>query len=292
MLLVRGTVLGAPELAVLASAGLPRADVHADPRIVIVATGDELVAPDEPIEAWQVRRSNSHALRGALNLRGFQRVAEDHLARRPRGARERLVPAPRHARRGAAHGWRVDGSLRPRAERAARTRRRRGVPQGGAAPGQADLVRHRPVRTDRVRPAGQPVSALVCLLRYALPAIYGLLGARPRAPEHVPLGAAHEVKDRPWHFLPGADRAEPGARPSSRCRARRAARAISCRCSAPTDSSSCPRARANCRRASSRRCTGGDDARGEDNARMTNLTTVSRPCATGSAGRSTTCASR
>ena len=63
----------------LASAGLPRADVHADPRIVIVATGDELVAPDEPIDAWQVRSSNSYALRGALNLRGFQRVAEDHL---------------------------------------------------------------------------------------------------------------------------------------------------------------------------------------------------------------------
>ena len=46
------------------------------------------------------------------------------------------------------------------------------------------------------------VSALVCLLRYALPAIYGMLGARPRAPEHVPLGAAHVVKDSLWHFLP------------------------------------------------------------------------------------------
>jgi molybdopterin molybdotransferase len=75
MLLARGTRLGAPELAVLASAGLPRADVHADPRIIIVATGDELVEPGEPIEGWQIRRSNSHALRAALALRGFLRVA-------------------------------------------------------------------------------------------------------------------------------------------------------------------------------------------------------------------------
>ncbi len=39
MLLANGTRLGAPELAVLASAGMPRAEVHADPRIVIIATG-------------------------------------------------------------------------------------------------------------------------------------------------------------------------------------------------------------------------------------------------------------
>ena len=66
LLLARGTRLGAPELAVLASAGLPRADVRIEPRILIATTGDELVAPDQPIAAWQVRRSNSHALRGAL----------------------------------------------------------------------------------------------------------------------------------------------------------------------------------------------------------------------------------
>ena len=66
MLLARGTRLGPPELAVLASAGLPRADVRAEPRILIVATGDELVEPGAPIEDWQVRRSNSYALRGAL----------------------------------------------------------------------------------------------------------------------------------------------------------------------------------------------------------------------------------
>ena len=62
LLLAPGTRLDAPELAVLASAGLARAEVSTEPRIVICATGDELVAPDQPIADWQVRRSNSYAL--------------------------------------------------------------------------------------------------------------------------------------------------------------------------------------------------------------------------------------
>ena len=45
LLLAPGTRLGAPELAVLASAGLARADVRIEPRILICATGDELVDP-------------------------------------------------------------------------------------------------------------------------------------------------------------------------------------------------------------------------------------------------------
>jgi molybdopterin molybdotransferase len=62
-LLSAGMRLGAPELAVLASAGLSHARVRADPRVMIVTTGDELVEPGLPVEAWQIRRSNAHALR-------------------------------------------------------------------------------------------------------------------------------------------------------------------------------------------------------------------------------------
>ncbi|HVN42493.1 MAG TPA: molybdopterin molybdotransferase MoeA, partial [Steroidobacteraceae bacterium] len=91
LMLSRGVRLGAPELAVLASAGLPRAKVHAEPRILIISTGDELVAPGEPIESWQVRRSNSYALRAALAQRGFSRVAEDHLPDNPAVLTQRLA---------------------------------------------------------------------------------------------------------------------------------------------------------------------------------------------------------
>jgi molybdopterin molybdotransferase len=202
MLLVRGTVLGAPELAVLASAGLPRADVHADPRIVIVATGDELVAPDEPIEAWQVRRSNSHALRGALNLRGFQRVAEDHLPD------DRAVLAKRLSRHLATHDvvLLTGGVSMGRFDHVPSVLRELGVAEVfhkvAQRPGKPIWFGIGPSGQTVFGLPGNPVSALVCLLRYALPAIYAMLGARPRAPEHVPLGAAHVVRDGLWHFLP------------------------------------------------------------------------------------------
>ncbi|HET9693454.1 MAG TPA: molybdopterin molybdotransferase MoeA [Steroidobacteraceae bacterium] len=202
MLLARGTVLGAPELAVLASAGLPRAEVHADPRIVIVATGDELVAPDEPIEAWQVRRCNSQALRGALNLRGFHRVAEDHLPD------DHSVLASRVATHLATHDVIIltGGVSMGRFDHVPSVLRELGVTEVfhriAQRPGKPLWFGIGPAGQTVLGLPGNPVSALVCLLRYALPALYAMLGARPRAVEHVPLGAAFTVRPPLWFFLP------------------------------------------------------------------------------------------
>jgi molybdopterin molybdotransferase len=202
MLLARGTVLGAPELAVLASAGLPRADVRADPRIVIVATGDELVAPDEPIEAWQVRRSNSHALRGALDLRGFHRVAEDHLPD------DHDVLAQRLAKHLATHDVIIltGGVSMGRYDHVPSVLRQLGVAEVfhkvAQRPGKPIWFGIGPSGQTVLGLPGNPVSALVCLLRYALPALYAMSGAGPRSPEHVPLGAPFAVKPPLWFFLP------------------------------------------------------------------------------------------
>lgn len=62
-LLVRsGTELGAGELALLASMGFSPVTVHRPPRVAIVVTGDELVAPDDEPGPGQIRDSNSVAL--------------------------------------------------------------------------------------------------------------------------------------------------------------------------------------------------------------------------------------
>ncbi len=202
MLLTRGTLLGAPELAVLASAGLPRADVRADPRIVIVATGDELVAPDEPIEAWQVRSSNSSALRGALNLRGFQRVAEDRLPD------DHEILSSQIATHLATHDVIVltGGVSMGRFDHVPSVLRELGVSEVfhriAQRPGKPIWFGIGPAGQTVLGLPGNPVSALVCLLRYVLPALHSMLGARPRAPEHVPLGAAFAVKPPLWFFLP------------------------------------------------------------------------------------------
>jgi molybdopterin molybdotransferase len=202
MLLARGAMLGAPELAVLASAGMPRADVHAEPRIMIVATGDELVAPDEPIEAWQVRRSNSYALRGALHLRGFQRVAEDHLPD------DHAVLASRLATHLTTHDVIIlsGGVSMGRFDHVPSVLRDLGVTEVfhrvAQRPGKPIWFGIGPAGQTVLGLPGNPVSALVCLLRYALPALYAMVGARPRAPEHVPLGAAFTLKPALWYFLP------------------------------------------------------------------------------------------
>lgn len=202
LLLARGTRLGAPELAVLASAGMPRADVRAEPRIVIVATGDELVAPDEPIAAWQVRRSNSYALRGALNLRGYQRVAEDHLPD------DHAVLASRLAAHLATHDVLVltGGVSMGRFDHVPSVLRQLGVTEVfhkvAQRPGKPIWFGIGPAGQTVFGLPGNPVSSLVCLLRYVVPALGAMQAARPRQAEHVPLGAAFKVKPELAYFLP------------------------------------------------------------------------------------------
>jgi molybdopterin molybdotransferase len=202
MLLRPGTRLGAPEVAVLASAGLARADVRADPRIVVVSTGDELVDPGEPIESWQVRRSNAGALRAALALRGFSRVAEDHLPDDADILRARLAT---HL---ATHDVLVlsGGVSMGRFDHVPRALRDLGVTEvfhkvaqrpgkpmwfGVAAGGQA--VYGLP---------GNPVSALVCLARYVVPGLMSAIGAGPQAVETLPIGAPFKVRPPLAFFLP------------------------------------------------------------------------------------------
>ena len=57
-----GTLLGAAELAVAASLGHAELPVGRRPRVVVLATGDELVEPGQPLAPGQIRNSNTVAL--------------------------------------------------------------------------------------------------------------------------------------------------------------------------------------------------------------------------------------
>jgi molybdopterin molybdotransferase len=202
LLLAAGVRLGAPELAVLASAGLSRADVFAEPRVLIVATGDELVAPGEPIEAWQVRRSNTYALRAALSLRGFTRVAEDHL---PDDA---MVLKSRLATHLSTHDVLVltGGVSMGRFDHVPRALRELGVREVfhhiAQRPGKPMWFGIGPDGQVVFGLPGNPVSALVCLVRYAVPGLLAMMGARPLPAETLPLGAPFRLKAPLTFFLP------------------------------------------------------------------------------------------
>jgi molybdopterin molybdotransferase len=65
-----GRVMGPAEISVAASCGLAKVQVFARPTVAIIATGDELVELDEPMEAWQIRNSNSYALAALVEAAG------------------------------------------------------------------------------------------------------------------------------------------------------------------------------------------------------------------------------
>ncbi|MBV8803787.1 MAG: molybdopterin molybdotransferase MoeA, partial [Sinobacteraceae bacterium] len=89
-MLKAGIRLGAPEIAVVASAGLARVSVTRQPRVVAISTGDELVDPGEPILEHQVRRSNAYAIVASLRDRGYQAVTHDHIRDSEQALSERL----------------------------------------------------------------------------------------------------------------------------------------------------------------------------------------------------------
>jgi molybdopterin molybdotransferase len=70
VLVPAGKRLGAPELGLLANAGVPHPLVRPRPRVIVLSTGDELIAPTESPDFGQVRDSNAYTLFGALREAG------------------------------------------------------------------------------------------------------------------------------------------------------------------------------------------------------------------------------
>jgi molybdopterin molybdotransferase len=214
LLLEVGTVLHAPEIAVAASAGMARIRVSSQPAIVVISTGNELVEPGDPIAPYQVRRSNAYGVAAALRERGFHRVADDHVPDDERQLRERLrLHLDTHEvliLSGGVSMGRFD--LVPKALEEAGVRcvlhgvaQRPGRPMWYGTSGEGHSVFALP---------GNPVSTLVCLSRYVIPALYRAMGMPAPPGERValavpvswakpmtgflPVRVAHDDWGRPW----------------------------------------------------------------------------------------------
>lgn len=186
-MLTAGIRLGPTDIAVLASAGLASVAVSRQPSFMVVSTGDELIDPGEPIAAHQVRRSNAYAIASALRVRGFERIANDHIRDGEAILAERLNQ----------HLDTCDALIL----------------SGGVSHGKFDLVpkvlqqlgvqqifyeiAQRPGMPMwfGVGPAGQmvfglpgnPVATLACLVRYVTPAALTAMALRSRSQEQVTL---------------------------------------------------------------------------------------------------------
>jgi len=203
LLLSTGSRLSAPEVAIAASAGMARVRVSSQPMVVVISTGNELVEPGEPILPHQIRRSNVYAVAGALRRQGFQRVADDHVQDNLDELRQRLkFHLDTHdvlILSGGVSMGRFD--LVPRALEELgvqvifhKVAQRPGKPLWfGVAPSGAAVFAL----------PGNPVSTLVCLARYVIPALYAAMGQSPRPlVEKIALGAQVQVNPALAFFLP------------------------------------------------------------------------------------------
>lgn len=177
LLLKAGMRLESPDVAAAAGAGMARLRVSQQPAIMVVSTGNELVEPGEPVEAWQLRRSNAYALVAALRRRGFQRVADDHLrddaALLQARLKQHLDSYEVLILSGGVSMGRLD--LVPAALAACgvqqvfhKIAQRPGKPMWFGVAANGATVFALP---------GNPVSTLVCLARYVIPALSAAMGA-------------------------------------------------------------------------------------------------------------------
>ena len=212
-LLASGTRLRAPEIAVAASAGMAHVRVSCPPAIAVVSTGDELVEPGQPIADFQVRRSNAHAIAAALMQRGLDRVSDDHIRDDESILLQRLaLHLGQHdvlILSGGVSAGRFD--YVPKAlkqlgveEVFHRIAQRPGAPMwfGVGPTGQAVFGL-----------PGNPVSTLICLIRYVIPAMAVSMGTQGGVPERLALAAPVTVDGPRACFLPVAIEHDDSGRP-------------------------------------------------------------------------------
>ncbi|HWG30392.1 MAG TPA: molybdopterin molybdotransferase MoeA [Steroidobacteraceae bacterium] len=202
LLLSAGAELRAPEIAIAASAGMARVRVSSQPMLAVISTGNELVEPGEPILPHQVRRSNTYAIAAALRSHGFQRVADDHILDDLSELRQRLkFHLETHdvlILTGGVSMGKMD--LVPRALQDLGVRavfhkvaQRPGKPMWFGVAGSGTAVFALP---------GNPVSAIVCLTRFVLPALFSAMGRTAPPPEKMALGGPVNVGVPLTFFMP------------------------------------------------------------------------------------------
>ena len=197
-----GTLLRAPEIAVVASAGLAQVRVSRQPKFMVISTGDELVEPGHPIAEHQVRRSNAYAMVAALRSRGFELVANDHLLDDEAMLIERLT---RHL---AEHDVVIvsGGVSKGKFDLVPKILQGLGVQEVfhyvAQRPGAAMWFGVGPRSQLVFGLPGNPVSTLICLIRYVIPGAAIAMGAPRTEPELIALGTPVKVGRALTYFLP------------------------------------------------------------------------------------------
>lgn len=185
ILLQSGCHLHAPELAIAASCGATSLEVAALPRITLISTGDELVAPDETPLTHQIRRSHASALRASIAANKLGIINERHASDDPDDLesllRKSLLDCDIIVLTGGVSRGKYD-YVAPVLKKLLGNPQFHGVTQ---RPGKPLAFwagdNHPPV----LALPGNPVSVMACAARYLLPAITQMLNGKAFSPESL-----------------------------------------------------------------------------------------------------------
>ena len=212
-MLRRGQLLTSRDTGVLAAIGVAAVDVWRKPIVAILSTGDEIIAPGEPMQPAKVYDSNAQVLADAVRELGGEPkrlgITHDDMA----ALRERASARARVCRRRAALRRHEQGrgrSVVSRGRRTARSRHRgHGVALKPGKPICLAATRGRPV----VVLPGFPTSAIFTFHEFVAPVLRllagrGVAGANRRA---GPTGGQGQQRDRP-HGVPAGRTGRDGGR--------------------------------------------------------------------------------
>jgi molybdopterin molybdotransferase len=180
VLLTAGRRLGARDLALAAAMNLPWLTVRCKPRITLIATGDEVVMPGEPLGPNQIVSSNSVGLGAFIAACGGEAINLG-IARDDRASLEALCAGARGSDLLVTSGGVSVGErdlIRVLADEAALEV---GFWKIAMRPGKP-LLFGRLGETPLLGLPGNPVSAMVCAALFLRPAIGRMLGRKPEEP--------------------------------------------------------------------------------------------------------------
>ncbi len=215
VVLTPGTVLGPAEMGVLASVGAGTPTCARRPRVAVLSTGDELLAPDERMRPGGVRNSNAHTVPALVRQAGADPVSVEMVgddAAATQAAVGRALCADVAVVCGGVSVGRHDHVRGALAELGAEEEFW-GV---GLRPGKPTWFGRRD-RCLAFGLPGNPVSALVTFILFVRPALLAMSGVDPAAARtqavltrEVPKkpGRAHAVRCR-LTPAPGGWQAEP-----------------------------------------------------------------------------------
>jgi molybdopterin molybdotransferase len=201
-LLNPGVKIRGPEMAILTAAGNAQVAIAGSPKIAVISTGDELVDVGTDIADFQIRSSNDRAIETCLRLRGCNRTMRARLPDDPESLRSSIHEL--HEANdvlilsgGVSMGKYdyVPAILNELGVRVVfhKILQRPGLPMWFGVSAASKPVFALP---------GNPVSTIVCCVRYVIPAILNAMGAIAKPIEQVTLSEAVSFKaDLTW-FLP------------------------------------------------------------------------------------------